>query len=424
MRYYAIRVTDPKTNEILVPNRYGQPGFTRVPFDDSTYTYTSLNAGRTVNDIGGTNPAAQAVALDIGESFMHAPITNSFVQIAGVSLAEISQASNLNLMNVAVYGGMARGLPLAKPEQVGVLAKGQIASCFGNWIGTQQSLMMILQYAGSSPSSNQVTGVPPTNNTVPVPVSNDLPANIVFQWNAGQPLLNAIVIALQQAFPAYTIAGAITDQLSALTGADVSGFFPSLKSFAEFINERSLSIVGGYAPDVQRYRGVTITLRDNTITVADGTVVTPAKQLSFDDLIGQPTWVNNFQVQVTCVLRGDLEVGGYVTLPVGLATLSNGVSAYLPRPPLNALSQQPKSQSQFQGTFQIASIHHVGESRNPDGLAWVTTIDLLFMPAPSNSGTGGGDALAVSTADRYPTLYDANSMAASAGNKYGFFVPQ
>ncbi|WP_250450688.1 hypothetical protein [Caballeronia sp. ATUFL_M2_KS44] len=424
MRYYAIRVTDPKTGEILVPNLFGRPGFTRVPADDRTYTYTSLNAGRTPNDIGGTNPAAQEIVLDIPTTFMHAPTANSFAEIRGVSLAEISQASDLSLMNVAVYGGMARGLPLAKPQQIGLLASGQIANCFGNWQGIQQSLCMYLQYGGSSPTSDQVTGVPASTSTVAVPTTNHAPANIVFQWKTGQPLLNAVVTALQSAFPQYVICGAITDTLSSLPGADVTGFFASLKQFAEFINTRSLSIVGGYAPDTKSYRGITITLADNVITVADGTVQTPPKQIAFNDLIGQPTWASNFQVQVMCVLRGDLEVGGYVTLPAGPATLGSGVSGYLPVPPLNALTQQLKTQSQFQGTFQIASIRHVGESRNPDGRAWISVIDLLYLPTPSSSG-GGGDALAVSTVDSYPTLYNPSSTAASGGgSKYQFFVPQ
>ncbi|MFM0051764.1 hypothetical protein [Caballeronia grimmiae] len=421
MRYYAIRVTVPETGEILVPNLFGQPGFTRVPFDDRTYTYTSLNAGRTPNDLGGTNPAAQEIALDIPTTFMHTPIAMSYVEVRGVGLAEISQGSDLNLMNVAIYGGMARGLPLAKPEQSGLLASGQIAKCIGNWQGTQQCLCMYVQYAGSSPSSNQVTGVPASNSTAAVPTTNDLPANIVFQWKTGQPLLNAIVTALQQAFPQYVIAGAITDTLSSLTGPDVSGFFATMKQFAEFINTRSLSIVGGYAPDKTSYRGVTMTLKDNTITVADGTVTTPPKQIAFNDLIGQPTWTQNFEVQIACVLRGDLEVGNYVTLPGGPATLGSGVSGYLPTPPLNALRQPLKTQSQFQGTFQISSIRHVGESRNPDGRAWVSVIDLLYLPTPSS----GSDALAVSTVDSYPTLYDASSTAgADSGNKYGFYVPQ
>ena len=130
MRYYSLRVTNPANGYLAKPNYKNVPGFTWIP-DDGSATYTSLNEGGSAQTIGGTNPNAQAVNVDVQAGYLHMPVgnvTNSIV-IHGVGLAEISQASNLNLMNCVLDLGMARGLPLANPAQIGRVVSGQVQAC-------------------------------------------------------------------------------------------------------------------------------------------------------------------------------------------------------------------------------------------------------------------------------------------------------
>ncbi|MFL9915054.1 hypothetical protein PQR75_06560 [Paraburkholderia fungorum] len=207
MRFYQIVISPPKDGFVAVPNLNGQPGFSWVKPHANTWTYCSLKQGGTITAPGSVNPAALKVELDIPSGFLHEPIGNAYIKISGVSLQEVAQGSNLNRMNILVYGGMSKGLPLANPDQVGMLCSGQIWQAFGNWIGTEQSLNIYMQAGGSNANSSQTTGFPAGPTTLPSPNTNANPAGIVFQWQAGQPLLVPLVQTLQNAYPAIHHSG-------------------------------------------------------------------------------------------------------------------------------------------------------------------------------------------------------------------------
>jgi hypothetical protein len=415
MRFYKIVISDPRTGKVFVPNQGGKPGFSLIPYTTTAASYTSLIPGASVFTVGGTNPAAQQVEVDLPVSFMHLPLQNGFVKIYGVSIAEIAQASNLNGMNVAVYGGMATGLPLANPNQAQKLVEGQIQPAFGNWIDNDQTLSLYVSVSGSSPSSNQVSGQPNlAATTIPVPATNAAPANLTWQWSAGQPFSQAVVNALQTAYPKYKIQGATLSNLVWTSGQADTGFFASLQQFAQYLSALSQKIIGGVLPDVTAYPGVSITLLNNVITLGDGSVITAPKQIEFTDLIGQPTWGASQNVQVTCRMRGDINPGDYVKLPntPGLSQIGQGrvsqasTSQYFNVQPGSIYSNQ-SSGSIFTGTFQVSQVRHVGKSRQPDSLAWLTTLDMYLA---SNIA----DATVVQA---LPVLYAGN-----AGFKY--FLPQ
>lgn len=417
MRYYRIVISDPTTNEVWVPNFNGTPGFTKVPADPSVSTYTSLNSGASVSQIGSTNPYAQMVELDVPMSVMHQPLQNSHIQIWGIGLVEQAQAPNLQGQNISIYGGMAAGFPLANPAQSGLLASGQIQQSFGNWIGTDMTLDVYMYFNGSSPSSAQTTGQPPTPSTLPLPASTDTPANIIFQWQPSQPLMTPLVNALQTAFPKYRIVGQVNSNL-VWSGSPATGFFGKLSQLCKYVHDKSLTMINGYAPDTNPthlgfYPGVSITLQNNTIIVSDNSIATNPKAIQFIDLVGQPTWNAPFQVQVSCVLRGDINVLDYVTLPQGQGTiqqdsksqyLQQGASsdAFNPAPGDQFTTQ--KNASIFNGVFQVIGMRHVGSSRQPDAQSWITTLDLRYMQAPS------------STVDALPVVY-------SGSNTFGFYLP-
>lgn len=406
MRYYKIIVSDPKTGKVAVPNYQGKPGFTWIDPGQGIWTYCSLYADGTVDRLGSTNPAALAIGFDIPVSFMHQPIGNPYIQISGVSLAEISHGSNLNGMNIAVYGGMAKGLPLAVPSQIGPLCMGQIFQAFGNWIGTVQYLSIYMQAGGSSQSASAVTGVPAGPNTLPAPTTNAKSGYLTFQWSAGQHLMDALVQCLRTTYPQYGISGSINPAL-VWSGIAATGFFAKLSQLAEYINKATINLIGGYAPDGS-YPGVMISLQNNTITIQDGTTPTKPKQLLVTDLLGQPTWVDAVTVQATVILRGNVRVGDYVSLPNGRLTITPGALTNLFSPPLSGgIATQLKNQPAFSGTFLVTSVRHVGNSRDGQGTSWITTLDLLNTAPVSTSAS-------VTT---LPVISKPNR------NAYKFFLP-
>jgi hypothetical protein len=142
---------------------------------------------------------------------------------------------------------------------------------------------------------------------------------------------------------------------------------------------------------------VLIALQANTISVTDGTTQTKPKQIQFNDLVGQPTYSQPYTVQCTCVMRYDIGVGDYVTLPLALGTIQSGSnSQFFNVAPGNIYSTQ-KSSGIFSGTFLVVAVRHVGNSRGPDATAWVTTLDMILQSPPEN------------VVDKLPPLYTGKS---------------
>ncbi|AMM14949.1 hypothetical protein AX768_13420 [Burkholderia sp. PAMC 28687] len=415
MRYYEVAVTDPKTGEIFVPNVGGRPGFSRQDKAKFPWTYCSLNDGANVYTIAGTNPAAQCVEMDIATSYLHTPTQNGFLRINGIGLAETGQAVNLNGMNISVRGGMSRGLPLANPAQANLLVSGQVGACFGNWVGTSQTLDFTIISGGSSPSSNQSSGNPSTADTTPLPSTNAAPSNIIWQWKNGQPFADALVSTLSVAYPKYKVIGAVNPGLAWTSGSADTGFFATLTQFARYVHDLSLKVIGGAIPDRSKYPGVSINLLGGSLIVGDGTTITAPKQIQYVDMVGQPSWDGqNNTVQITCRLRGDILAGDYIKLPnvpgasqvgLGLVSAASQSQFFNVQPNAGGYANQ-KSGSVFTGTFAVRSVRHVGNSRQPDWLSWCTVIDCYLASAP-------GDA----TVDALPTLYAGSTTA-------NFYLPR
>lgn len=328
MRYYSVVITDPKTGQVVRPASFAS---LNLPF-----TYGSLVNGQT---LGG----ALNVELDIPVTALAEPMGDSgaYLRVWGVSLQEISQAQDLTNKLISVYGGMARGLPLATAAagQAGLLASGYVFQAFGNWIGTAMTLDIVI-YAGDGPN-----GLGDATS----------PRNIVLNWRAGTQLGAAIKSTLSTAFPTFKQSINVSQNL--VLASDQVGYFQTASQFAKLVKSASQAIVGG------TYPGVDIVLTQNTFNVYDGTTTRTPTQIRFQDLIGQPTWIASPQIQVTTTMRSDVHVGDYVKLPPSLATnTAQGLSQF-------------RDKSAFQGTFQVTQVRHVGNYRQPDASAWATTID-------------------------------------------------
>jgi len=319
LRYYKISISDPSN-----PNAGEQ-------------VYTSL-----VN--GQTDPGALQVELDCMITQSHTPSGSTLVKIWGVGLPAISQAKNLNPVVdgqslkpkfCKVFGGFAKGLPLANPKQSGLLFQGNIQQAFGNWQGLEMSLELIIY-----PGQGEAT----------------IPKNIVLDWKANQKLSDAISNTLKTAFPDYKLDIAISDKLT--LAYDQAGAYQTLVQFATAINVISRNIVQG------NYPGVSMLIQEQTIRVYDGTSQKDPLELDFTDMIGQPTWIDVNVIMVKLAMRADLLPGAFIKLPksaVNVVTTAQSFSQY-------------RQGSVFQGSFQVQEVRHVGSFRVPDANAWCTII--------------------------------------------------
>lgn len=392
MRYYSIIIKN-EAGEIYVPNFNGTPGYS---LQSTGTTYSSLYTGASAQQLGGNNPAAQQIELNIPVTFLHEPGQNAYVRINGIGLGEIQQASNLNNQFIEIYGGFSKGLPLANPSQSGLLVRGQIVQAFANWIGTDQTLDIYIVPA-SSPAST--TGIP---GTTLAPATNQTPANIIFNWSPGQSMQQAITQALSTAFPNYSVQGSIYSAL-VLTGAPETGFFSTPKQFADYLNRKSRSLVLGYAPPPAgypgpaNYTGVCVSFANDTFTIQDGTTAPSTKALTITDLIGQPTWSQAYTIQVTCPMRADVSCGDYITLPP-----TPGITNHSPTNNFNGNSYSKyKAGVVFSGNYMVTAIRHVGSSRDPNNTSWVTTLDCIA----TSTTTGIANPV---TATQWPSLYTAS----------------
>ena len=269
------------------------------------------------------------------------------VRIWGVSLQEIAQASNLNKKNIQIFGGMQKGLPLANPAQSGLLFSGTILQAFGNWIGTDQTLDFVVM-AGTG-SASQPGGV----GTIAAP------KNIVLNWSAGQQLSAALAPCLKTAFPNYKQKINISPKI-VRPNTEVT-FYPTLEQLAQYCLETSHNIIQD-----PTYPGVALYLQNDTLVATDGSAAlgTPATQIAFQDMIGQPTWISAPNITTKLVMRADLAVRGQIKLPPSLVTNSAAAAT--------SLVNQNVS---FAGGFQIVSLRHVGRYRAPQADGWVTVVE-------------------------------------------------
>jgi hypothetical protein len=312
-------------------------------------TFTSLVNG--IND-----PGALDVEFDV--NMTQGQTGANWVKIRGIDPKLISQAQNYNNKRLQMWVGYSSGLPLAN-EQVphqGLVLDGQIWPCFGNWIFNELSLEFFV--------------VPGDTKGLGGPVN---PKNIVHNMPANQPLSTALKNTLSVAFPKANIIMNISDKLK-LPYPDY-GIYQSIEQLGDYIKGLSHSILGT-PPD---YKGVTITANGNNIHVNDGTKSPGAIKINYDDLVGQPTWIGPKTLQVTTLMRGDINIPNNttITLPETQVT-QTAASAVL----------QKGNTLNFSGDWTVTSVRHVGKYRSPQYDNWVTIIEAT--QGGSGSGGSGG----------------------------------
>jgi hypothetical protein len=283
---------------------------------------------------------------------MHYTNTQGWLRICGISLQDISQARNFNPAtggglgaNVVIKGGMGKGLPLANPSQARTLITATVMQAYGNWIGTSQTLEFQFLPGGS---------------LIPAPIGLDRPpVNLSFNWPMGMPLADAIKQSLAAGYPNAKVKIQISPNLK--LSNDEFGFYGNFNQFSEYLFDISKKINTD-----MNYPGVTVALlSDGSLLVSDNTQPPTPKQINFTDLVGQPTWIGQNEIQITTVMGGDLNISDIITLPPGQVTTTPQSSS------------QFRQGSIFTGNFLIKALRHLGNFRSPDGTAWVTTINAL-----------------------------------------------
>jgi hypothetical protein len=350
MRYYSIVITDPDTGDVLVPN----PGARQ-------YVFTLATPGlATYASHSGTAfyPGALNIDMDVLVYPFAQPEGGSYVRIWGISLAEIGQHDLLTGKNIAVYGGFKTGLPLAKPAQSGLLFAGKIFQAFGNWQGTEQTLDLVIW---------------------PDLGTSKKPKNLVLNWKAGMLLSDAIDQTLAVAYP--DIKRTIKINKNLVYSGDQTHVAETLPQLASYIKGITQKI--GPTKD---YPGVDIILKQNEIIVYDGSTPTAPIIIAFEDMIGQPTWIDKTTINISFAMRADLGIQDVIQLPQGLLgtpyVLTNPGATFPDVPATSSL----KNYIGFTGNFHIISVHHFGNFRQPDANSWVTVVNAaadISAPVPT-----------------------------------------
>ena len=279
--------------------------------------------------------------------------------IWGVPLSALLQAQQYAGMNITIRGGM-KSLPgsqfqLYNPSQAGLLITGTIFQSFGNFVGTDMNISFVI-----------------VNTTYTI---QQKPGNFVFQWAQGQSLEQAIANALTVAYPDTAVVYRIGSNYA--PPQDIKRMCSSLGQLGTFV--KSLT-------KTSTFQGVDVGAQsDGSIVVSDGSKAPSPIQIAFNDLIGQPKWIDPFVMQFSTVMRSDVQVCGSVLLPQGLqyvpgiVTTSAQALAGLPA------SVALKYQAAFQGEFIIQSVRHTGNFRDPDAASWSTLFQAFATGAKGAS---------------------------------------
>lgn len=349
MRYYRIELSDTDGAPISLSSFGNQAS----PLPLSPGAVLESGVITSLLPDGTTNPAALNVEVDIEQLPLHIGDTRSYVRIYGLALADIYR-KDLNNQNISVKVGMAKGLPLANPAQQGLVVKGAIWQAFGNWLGTDMTLDLVIGAGG-------LTGTP------------DIPKPYVFTWTKGQKLSDAISQTVQNNPDLSKLKTDIQVSDDRTANEDKHGYYVTATEFAQAVQAVTVGQRGTKDNGVYVYNdGQTFAARD-TSNISQGS--SDAKSIDFQDLIGQVTWYEPFKLTCKLVMRGDLELGGYVKFTSGANVITN--AAAMP-------SLQPSRDRDMLGiasgaSFFIERIHHWGNFRQADAMSWNTTLGLVQL---------------------------------------------
>ncbi|NZB12597.1 hypothetical protein [Escherichia coli] len=326
MRYYRLEIINPKTGKPPVC-RNGKP---IGPFDTSETPGCGLHVEFDF----------EVTALDIVRA-------GTMLTIYGLPIDMLEQSVNLQGCLVRMKAGFVKGLPLANPLQQGEVIYGEIYFAYANWIGTNQTLNLVIN--------------PTIRKT-----DDGKPFILEFDGRTGEKLGDVISRALKKAFPNKLIDCTVSDSL--VLPEPWKGTYEDIGSLAMVLRSASIAMIRS-----EKYCGVGISILSDRVRVYDNASTDwgKPKKIELYELVGQPTWIAPFTVSFKCPLRGDIRCGDVIELPEGL--YSGAASIVMAN--TTAPSVIAKNSTTFTGKFLVKSVRHIGSYLTADGDAWVTVFE-------------------------------------------------
>jgi hypothetical protein len=369
LRFYAIQVSpvgqDP--NLSLINGIANSPSFGSPVSLADIPTGLNISGAQWSSVFNGVNDPG-ALDIDFNIEVTSGACAGS-IEIKGITQNLISQSTVFTGQRVQLYGGFTEGLPLANDQVIhqGLIADGQIYPAFGNWTGTDLSLTFIV--------------IPGNASGIGGPTS---PRNIIHNMPQGSQLSSA--------FPNSQFIVNISNALT--LNAPDQGYHQGLEQYMNYVKQLSHSILG--TPDTTGYQGVqSFPTGYQKYLITDFTSPGTPIAIQFEDLVGQPTWIDNNKIQVKTVLRADINAamaGGApvtITLPEKLLVgTQGGGAAFSYTSGQGANTYEHGNVLLFSGSWVVNKIRHVGHYRQPTGESWVTIIEASSSSFATGFGVG------------------------------------
>ena len=345
MRYYSVTFTPTDGRKLSIPVRFSSH-----------------------DENGLFNPGCLEVEFEIINAWGHVFASQTHLRIHNPTLDMIRYARQYNGCACEIRGGFKRGLPLANPDQAGLIGYGQVQNCFANWLGTDMVLDFLLlpSIEFGSPDLNYSANTGPGS---PFPYQ--------FKWG-GEGNAKTLLEAIQNTFKpqGITVTGSISPKTEIAPQTPIIDVRYSFQGFSELINQLSLSVVdpanyrrNGQGGNFQGYLGVSLTYLPGSKTVLawDGATPQGAINLQPQDFIGQPTWLNaQGFLQSVHPMRADINLGFSVQYPKNLPTIAS--PAYISAGRFLLVSPSG-------GSLAVQQVRHVGRFRDQSPTGWATYVD-------------------------------------------------
>ncbi|ECC3814922.1 hypothetical protein O4O00_16580 [Citrobacter sedlakii] len=326
MRYYRLEIINTRTGKPPVDGNGNPIG----PFDTTRMLGCGLH-----------------VEFDFEVTGLDVVRTGTMLTIYGLPIDMLKQSVNLQGCLVRMKAGFVKGLPLTNPVQQGEIIYGEIYLAYANWIGTNQTLNLVIN--------------PTIRKT-----DDGKPFTIVGEGKPGEKVGDVVARALKKSFPNKVIECTVSDSL--VLPEEWKGTYEDIGSLAMVVKIASISMMRN-----KKYCGIAISILSDRIRIYDNASVDwgKPKEIKRYELIGQPTWIAPFTISFKCPLRGDIRCGDVVELPQGM--LSDVSSILMTN--TTAPSVISRNSTTFTGKFLVKSVRHIGSYLTADGDAWVTVFE-------------------------------------------------
>jgi len=376
MRYYRLEFVNPQTGEIADV----------INSNDVYNNYAVFES----HPNGIYNPGCLEISFDcvITESGLSAQPYH--ITLHNVPKSMLGMARLYNSLDCNLYAGFKTGLPLANPYQSGLIAKGTVQGCYGNWAGTNLTMDFLINPVprAGSPYLNLSANIYSTT-----------PQFYSFSWtppNGNQG--GTFIEKLDSFFRNLGYAGCVgnidaNNKYGINAMPKFSLVYTTMEKFAAAIQRQTQlqnppnsinpsqaqnnALIGNFQP----YTGVVLYADpvSNYVIACDGTAPPPANpssaaasaitKLQLQEFVGQPTWISAAGIiQSIHPMRNDIRVNNFIQYP-------NGIQSNIIVPASSTTASQFYYFNGENLKLQVLRMRHVGRYRDPSPTAWVTYID-------------------------------------------------